>query len=78
VRLLEAWDSGWRATLDGAPTPLIPAYDVFMAVPVPAGSHEITLAFVTPGAATGLAISVASLALVAGLWWLARRDAAPA
>lgn len=77
LRLLEAWDPGWRATLDGAPAPLIPAYDVFMAVPVPAGSHEVRLAFATPGATTGLAISGASLVLVAGLWWLVRRDMTP-
>lgn len=73
LRLLETWDPGWSATLDGAPVALIPAYDVFMAVPVPAGSSEARLTFATPGARTGFAISSVCLVILAALCWRVRR-----
>jgi hypothetical protein len=73
LRLLETWDPGWSATLDGAPIPLIAAYDVFMAVPVPAGSHTVRVTFATPGASTGLGISAICLVLLSGLCWMGRR-----
>jgi uncharacterized membrane protein YfhO len=44
-----------------------------MAVPVPAGTHQVLLTFATPGARTGLAITGISLALLAALcWWQGR------
>ena len=73
LRLLETWDPGWSATLDGAPVALIPAYDVFMAVPVPAGSSEVRLTFATPGARTGFVISSVCLVILAALCWRVRR-----
>ena len=73
LRLLETWDPGWRATLDGRRVELIPAYDVFMAVPIPAGVHEVRLIFSTPGVRTGLALSAISLVLLATLCWTAAR-----
>jgi hypothetical protein len=60
LRLLETWDRGWRATLDGEPTPLICAYDSLMAVAVPAGTHQVRLVFLTPGAWTGRVLSLLS------------------
>jgi Bacterial membrane protein YfhO len=75
LRVLETWDPGWRAALDGASIPLIPAYDVFMAVPVPAGAHQVVVTFSTPGARAGLAVSGLSLALLLVLCWWQRRAA---
>lgn len=72
---LDAWDPGWKATLDGVPVSILPAQDVFMAVRVPAGAHTMRLIYSTPGAAVGAALSITSLivlaVLVAGSMWLA-------
>ncbi|MFN0150991.1 MAG: hypothetical protein ACKVU1_09830 [bacterium] len=35
----------WRATIDGAPAPLLRADYTFQAIPLPAGSHEVVLTF---------------------------------
>jgi hypothetical protein len=61
VRLLETWDPGWSATLDGNSAALVPANDVFLSLFVPAGQHEVVLRFRTPGVAMGFAISIACL-----------------
>jgi hypothetical protein len=67
LRIIEAWDPGWRATLDGKPADVLIADAFAMAVRVPAGTHEVRLQFKTPGSGMGLAISISSLALLATL-----------
>jgi hypothetical protein len=64
VRILEAHDIGWRATVDGRSSPVYRAHNMVMAVPIAAGQSQIVLEFFTPGAKTGLAISTASLVLL--------------
>jgi hypothetical protein len=64
VRVVESWDPGWSATLDGAPIATTRAEDAVLAVPVPRGAHALLLRFATPGVWTGAAISVVSLALL--------------
>jgi hypothetical protein len=64
LRILEAWDKGWNATIDGKPATPFPADDVFLSLPIPPGSHQVTFRYSTPGAPTGAAISIASLALL--------------
>ena len=77
LRWLETCDPGWHATTDGAPARILPADDVFMAIRVPAGPHNIRLTFSTPGAATGGVISIVSLlGLVAVAFWPFRRSPA--
>jgi len=73
LRLLEAWDDGWHATLDSVPVEIIPAYDVFMAIPIPAGRHEVRLTYSTPGATVGLLASALSVMLLCGLCGLEQR-----
>lgn len=65
VRVVEAWDEGWSAILDGAPAQILIADTFAMAVRVPRGKHEVRFEFRTPGARTGLWISAASAVLVA-------------
>lgn len=65
VRVMESWDDGWSATIDGASTRVLVADTFAMAVRVPEGAHEVRLVYRTPGARTGLAISAASVALLA-------------
>lgn len=58
VRILEARDTGWSASLDGVAAPIFPANEGVMAVPVPAGKHVLTLTFATPGARAGAITSI--------------------
>jgi hypothetical protein len=67
VRLTESWDPGWRARLDGNPAEVVRADGFLMAVHLPAGSHEITFRYETPGKWLGLAGSAASLVLLLAL-----------
>jgi len=68
VRIIEAWDPGWRATVDGAPAVVLAADDFALAVPVREGSRQVRLAYHTPGAVAGRIISlVGAMALAAVL-----------
>lgn len=55
--LADAWYPGWRATVDGQPTPVCRANYAFRAVPVPAGEHQIRLTFEPLSWKIGLGIS---------------------
>lgn len=53
VRVLESWDTGWTARVDGQPAPVLLADGFAMAVPVPAGARAVVLTYRTPGRRTG-------------------------
>ncbi len=55
---------GWRARLDGEPTPLLRADGLFRAVAVPAGLHSVVFEFRPRPLRVGGAVSVATLAVV--------------
>jgi hypothetical protein len=57
---------GWRARIDGQPAPLYRAYGLVQALVVPPGTHEVILEYWPESFALGRAISLATLALVAG------------
>lgn len=59
VRVLESWDPGWHATVDASPVEVLPADNMFLSVPVDAGTHVVRLQFKTPGALAGALVSVA-------------------
>ena len=63
ARVIESFDEGWSATLDGAPAEILVADTFAMAVRLPPGRHELRFSYGTPGARTGLWISAASAAL---------------
>ena len=67
VEVLEAFDTGWTARVDGADAPLLPANGFAMAVPVGAGNHVVRLRYATPGRATGVGLSVLSMVLLIAL-----------
>jgi hypothetical protein len=63
VVLVDSWDPGWRATVDGRPAPLLRANVAFRAVPVPAGRHVIEQRYRPRSVVLGLLISLVSLAV---------------
>jgi hypothetical protein len=64
VVVLEAWDAGWTASVDGAPAEVLKANVLFRAVPVPAGRHRVELRYRSAAAAVGAGASL--LAVVVG------------
>ena len=58
----ETFDPGWRAEVDGAAVPVEPHRGAFLAVPVPAGQHELVLRYDPPEVPLALAISISALA----------------
>ncbi len=77
VRVLENWDPGWQAAVDGQSVPALPGNDVFLTAAVPAGRHLVTFAFTTPGVETGIALSLGSACLLALLLLGAARGWSP-
>jgi hypothetical protein len=73
VVLVDAYDPGWRASVDGREAPLLRANIAFRAVAVPAGRHAVELVYRPRSLLAGLAVSGAAtlLALAASLRSLA-------
>lgn len=66
--------SGWHAYIDGKPVATIETNYGMLGFKVPAGSHNITLKYETPGLKLGLIISLVSLlATIGGGIWFARK-----
>jgi hypothetical protein len=62
----QAWYPGWQAYVDGKPAPLLRADFAIKAVPVPAGSHVVTLGYQNQTWARGLWLGLAGLVLLMG------------
>ena len=73
--LVDAYDPGWRATVDGRPSPVLRANVGFRAVAVPAGRHVVELVYRPPAVLWGLAVSAATL--LAGVILVARDRSHP-
>jgi hypothetical protein len=63
--LVDAFDPGWKATLDGRTVPIVRANGSFRAVPVPAGRHLVELIYRPGSIVAGLLVS--TVTLVVGL-----------
>lgn len=63
----QAWFPGWKATVDHRSTPVIRADGLLQGVPVPAGTHQITLTYRTPGLRSGALLTL--LMAVSLLGW---------
>jgi len=66
VVLVDAWDPGWRVTVDGREAPLLRADIAFRAVALPPGPHVVDLVYRPRSLLIGLAISGAALLVVLG------------
>ena len=77
--LVEAYDPGWRAFVDGQEVPVLRANTAFRAVALPAGNHEVEFRYRPRGVTLGLSVSLIALgaatALVGGHRY--RRTRAP-
>jgi hypothetical protein len=61
VVFVQTHDPNWKATLDGAPAPLLRANLAFVAVPAPAGRHRVVLRYRPWAVGWGLAVTGAAL-----------------
>jgi len=68
--LLDTWDRGWTATLDGLPVPIARADQAFRAVAIPPGRHVVEQRYRPTSAVGGAALS--ALAWVLGAFAYAR------
>lgn len=59
--LSDTYYPGWRAQIDGQPAPILRADLAFRAVPVPAGSHTVTMNYFPDTFKNGLLIAAATL-----------------
>ena len=57
------YDSGWTVLIDGQKMETFAVADGMLAVNVEAGSHEISMEYVSPGFKTGLKLTIAGTAL---------------
>lgn len=72
--LVDAWDPGWTAHVDGRPTPVRRANLAFRAAAVPPGRHRVDFLYRPAGLTSALGISLASLAVLLAGAGLALRD----
>lgn len=57
--LLDAYDPPWRATIDGRPARIVPAFGFFRGVYLEAGSHEVVFSYAPRSFTIGLYLSLA-------------------
>ena len=64
IKVIESWDPGWSATLDGKKAPVEKIEGFMMGVKVPSGEHAVVLRYRTPGAKAGALLSLSGPALL--------------
>ncbi len=62
--LTDAWDPGWRVTVDGKPAPLTRADVIFRAVLLPAGQHRVEFLYAPRSFYIGLVLSGVGVVLL--------------
>jgi hypothetical protein len=68
-----SFDPNWHATVDGEPTPVLPADGFIQAVAVPPGGHLVVLSYDDPTIGLGVLASVGTTALTLGGALILRR-----
>jgi hypothetical protein len=71
--LSEMYSPGWRATIDGAETPIYRTNYLFRGVVVPAGRHTVAFVYRPSSISIGAAVSTLSLAVAVALLLTRRR-----
>jgi hypothetical protein len=57
--LFDAWEKGWRASVDGTETEIFPADTAFRGVRLPAGTHRVLFEYHAPGMKEGVGLFAA-------------------
>ncbi len=73
--LADSYYPGWRATIDGDPTPVYAANSVVRAIVLPPGKHEVQFIFVPLDFYLGAGISLVTILLCGLIWLLLKRRA---
>jgi hypothetical protein len=73
VVLGDPYYPGWRATIDGAPTPIVAVNHLFRGVRAPAGTHRVRFEYRPASVALGAIASVVGWSAIAILTFRARR-----
>ncbi len=76
--LSEIYYPGWRASVDGAPAPLIQTDGLLRGIPVPEGQHTVRVWYAPASVRVGLVISVLALVGSVGGWLVANRHSVAA
>jgi hypothetical protein len=71
VNVVESYDPGWSAEVDGQAAPVFAANGFTLAAPVSAGQHQVRFLYQTPGRGLGMVLSFLAIGLLAGLIWFA-------
>jgi hypothetical protein len=74
--LVETMVPGWRARVDGAPSPMVRANGTFRAVEIPAGAHRVEMDYLPPAVFWGCLVT-ASAWFAAAAWAVASRMRSP-
>ena len=59
--LNDTWATGWRASVDGTPVPIVPVNLVARGVVVPAGAHRVEMHYTPPGMRVGAFVGLLAL-----------------
>lgn len=71
--LSEVWYPGWRATVNGAPQPVLHANGALRGVPIPAGSSVVEMWFSPTPWRVGVGLAGVGLLMLVGVWvWAGR------
>jgi hypothetical protein len=75
--VLETYDPGWRATVDGVAAAVVPANILFRGIAIAPGRHAVEMIYRPRGLVAGLWVSLAAtLSTLLLAWWAARPVAA--
>lgn len=70
----DSYDPGWKATIDGEPAEILPAYGLIRGVALPPGSHEVRMVYRPGSLQRGVVLSLLGLVLTGAALVARRRD----
>lgn len=74
LMLTVPYDPSWQVTVDGENAQTFPVFDALMGIQLPANSENVELRFVPTGLRSGIILSIGSVIVLIGYYWLLRKD----